>query len=414
MKRHLVLVAATALSLVPAAAPAGEPNDPGGGGGIVAGNTAFACDLYRVVAKSEGNVFFSPYSVSTAFAMARAGARGKTAEEMDRVLHLPGDAGPSFRTLVAAFSEPRRIVVRDEGGKKDLPAYELSIANGLWSQAGWAFEPEFEKAIAEDYGAEFGELDFKKGPEARAAINGWVEKKTKDRIKDLLPEGQPTPQTRLVLANAVYFKAAWMHAFDKAATKEDAFHAPGGDVKAPLLHETERLPYADAGDVQVLELPYLAGETSMLVVLPKAADGLAAVEGALSAEKVAAWTKALGTTQVAVTLPKFKYTRSLDLVPALTSLGLSLPFDPDHADFTGIAKEPPLVVSSAVHKAFVAVDEEGTEAAAATAISVGATAAMPAGPPIPFVADHPFLFAIRHRATGTILFLGRVVDPTKS
>lgn len=418
MKRSILgsLAVAPLLGLIasPGLVPAGEPGE----GGFTDGNTAFACDLYKAVATGKGggaeggNVFFSPYSISTAFGMLRAGARGPTAEQVDKVFHFPADAGPSFRTLVAAFSEPRRIAVREGDVKRDLPVYELSVANGLWSQAGWSFEAEFRRAIAEDYGGEFAELDFKKGEEARAAINRWIEQKTKDKIKDLIPAGQPGPDTRLILANAVYFKAAWMESFEKVATKTSAFHAGGGDVQAPLMNQTERFPYADAGDVQVLEMPYLGGETSMLVVLPKAADGLPAVEAGLSSAKVLGWIKALKSERVAVTFPKFKYTRMIDLGTPLMAMGLTLPFDGQNADFTGISKDTPLVVTAAIHKAFVAVDEEGTEAAAATAISFGATAVRPSEP-VAFTADHPFLFAIRHRATGTILFLGRVSDPTK-
>jgi serpin B len=379
---------------------------------LVAANTAFAVDLYGALAKSPGNAVFSPLSVSTAFAMAREGARGETAAEMDRVLRLPKDAGQGFRGLLDVLNAPRYRTMRVDGAEQRIRTFELAVANGLFGHRGWAIREEFRRTLADAFGAGLETVDFGKPDAARAAINRWVEQKTREKIRDLIPAGQPDPETRLVIANAVYFKAAWLDPFALGATKDGAFHAPGGDVVAPLMRRSGGHAYAETPEVQVLELPYVHGDTSMFVVLPRAKDGLAAVEKALTPAALSGWLSALAHQPVAVTLPRWKHTVSADLGAVMKGLGMTVAFDPAKADFTGIAETPPLFVSSALHKAFIAVDEEGTEAAAATSLAPTASAARPQEPK-PFVADHPFLYGIRHRATNVVLFLGRVVDPTR-
>jgi serpin B len=378
---------------------------------IVAANTAFAADLYGALAKAPGNAVFSPFSISAAFAMAREGARGETAAEMDRVLHLPKSAGAMYAALLDTLNAPRYVAM----GEQKVRSYELAVANGLFGSRAGQIKDEFRRTLADSFGAEMATLDFTKPDAARATINRWVEQKTREKIKDLIPPGQPAPDTRLVLANAVYFKAAWRDAFKAYNTKNGPFHAPGGDVTAPLMRQTDDFGYAETADAQVLEMSYLNGDTSMFVVLPRAVDGLPALEKTVTAASLGAWLKAVQSTEVDVVFPKFKQTVAFDLGDAMKGLGMRLAFDDLKADFTGIAEKPTPYISSALHKAFIGVDEEGTEAAAATVVTMAPTSAAPGAAPKPksFVADHPFLYGIRHRATGSILFLGRVVDPTK-
>jgi serpin B len=379
---------------------------------VVEANTRFAADLYGALSKGPGNLVFSPLSVSTAFAMLRVGARGETAADLDRALRLPPESAAMFRDLLEVLNTPRYPAMRIGEMVAPEPAFHLAVANGLFGQQGWALRREFSTTLSDAFGAEMQTLDFTAGDAARRSINDWVAKKTRDKIRDLIPEGQPVPETRLVLANAVYFKAAWASKFSTSATQDGPFHAPGGDVTARLMHDTDHHRYAETPEAQVLELSYLRGETSMVVVLPRAKDGLPAVERALTADAWKAWTAPLQGERVRITLPKWKHTVAVDLGKPMTTLGAGSSFDPRKADFTGIAEKPPLFVTSALHQAFIAVDEEGTEAAAATALAPGAAAAPPAEPKV-FTADRPFLYAIVHRPTGTILFLGRVVDPTR-
>jgi serpin B len=375
---------------------------------LVAGNTRFACDLYQAVRQEEGNLFLSPYSVSVALAMTREGARGDTAKEMDAVLGLPSEGvGDGFERLARALAPPE---VRDDGGT--APAYALEVANALWGQSGYAFEPDFGRRVREGYAAAFEALDFRQPEAARRRINDWVAQRTKDRIQDLLPEGMPTTDTRLVLTNAVYFKAPWADPFPERATQDGPFTLPGGDdVQVPLMGRTGRYRYFEDEGVQVLWIPYREHEVDMLVVLPRAKDGLPPVELALAPAVLDAWTQGAAGRRVALKLPRFTFTRAFDLTRVLPRMGMLKAFEPFAADFSGIAAKEPLYIGAVIHKAFVAVDEKGTEAAAATAVGVRAGSAPRPEEPVVFTADHPFLFLLRHRDTGTVLFLGRVLDP---
>ncbi len=402
------------LCLLPCLAFGSEP-EPEKAAPLVAGNTAFTCDLYGKLKLEEGNLFFSPLSISTALAMTREGAAGQTATQMDAVMHFPRQGlGEAFRALSEALTPS---MVRDGYGAsaREVPAYELAMANRLWGQQGFAFLPAFEGRLAYVYGAPLERIDFAKSTAARARINGWVEDQTKDRIKDLLPEGVPTTDTRLVLVNAVYFKSAWLHPFSERATKDEPFHLLGGaEVRASMMKKTERFGYAANGDLQILELPYRSGDLSMIVLLPKAKDGLPALEAALTAKALSAWLGAIQyRSKVAVAFPKFTFTKGFDLTNVLAAMGMPDAFSPMQADFSGMTTEQPLYIGFVLHKGFVAVDEKGTEAAAATAVGMRLGAAPAPENPIPFTADHPFLFLIRHRKTGALLFVGRVLDPTK-
>ena len=402
MRRALLLCATLALIALPAAAA--EP--PDGASMVAADGNAFAFDLHaRLRAAEPGNLFFSPQSISTALAMTYAGARGDTATEMARTLHfsLPQDR------LAAAYAQ---LLAALHGSGAQRP-YTLSVANRLWGQRGTAFLEPFLTTMRTGYGAEMGLVDFVNEAEAaRGEINGWVRKETADKITDLIPPGVLGPATRLVLANAIYFRGDWARQFEKSATQDQPFHVTGDrTVTAPLMFGKIPAGYAARADggLKVLELPYKGDEVSMLVLLPDAPDGLPALEAKLTADTYRAWTTDLVRRDVLVYLPRFSVESRFALAPTLGAMGMPLAFT-DRADFSGMDGKRDLFLSAVVHKARVDVDERGTEAAAATGVAIR-TLAVQQEPPA-FRADHPFLFVIRHNPTGAILFLGRVVDPT--
>lgn len=376
-------------------------------------NTRFACELFRAVGASGGNLFVSPYSLSTALAMTRAGAAGETAKQMDAVLHLPREFPAVFREMVAQLHDAPQVPEEGGRGRATVPAYTLAVANGIFSQKGWSFLDAFRKVVAEDFASEFQEVDFKVPEQARSAINQWVEAKTKDRIKDIVPAGLPRPDTRMALANAIHFKASWAEPFSEEMTADGPFAvAPGKDVVAKRMKKTGRFAYAETEDALWVEIPYRANETSMVILLPKAKDGLDAIVSKLDGEKLSTAMRSLASRKIALELPRFTFTSELDASSALSRLGMTDAFMAGKADFTGITTQEPLFIGAVLHKAFVAVDEKGTEAAAATVVLMRAGSAPRPDEPTPFVVDHPFLFLIRHRKTGAVLFMGRVTDPT--
>jgi serpin B len=355
--------------------------------------------------EKKGNLFFSPSSISTALAMTYAGSRGETASEMAKTLHFtlpPERLHPAY----AAFLKD----LNAEGRKR---AYQLSVANALWGQMGYNFLPDFLRLTEANYGAGLQQVDFAGATEsARQTINSWVEKQTQDNIKELIKPGLLEPLTRLVLTNAIYFKGNWDSRFKKDLTAEGPFQvAPGTTVQAPLMHQTHEFNYLDSDSFQILELTYVGKELSMVVLLPRQVDGLAALEKDLSAERLRGWIGRMKPQRVVVALPKFKSTSEFALKAELAALGLKQAFIPGRADFSGMngGKEP-LSIAEIIHKAYVDVSEEGTEAAAATA-AIGRGGGAPVVPV--FEADHPFLFLIRSIRNGSVLFLGRVTDPTK-
>ena len=366
----------------------------------------FAFDLYgRLRSQEAGNLFFSPQSISTALAMTYAGARGETAAEMARTMHfsLPQDR------LSAGYAE----LLRALHGPGGTQGYRLSIANRLWGQRGTPFLESFVTVTRRDYGAELGLADFATNAEgARGEINAWVAKETEQKITDLIPAGLLGPDTRLVLANAIYFRGDWARQFEKSATRDQPFHASGGTtVDVPLMFAKLAAGYGAPADaaLKVVELPYKGNDLSMLVLLPDAADGLAAMEAKLTAENVRRWTTGLGRRDVLVYLPRFSVESAFGLASTLSAMGMPLAFS-ERADFSGMNGKHDLSISAVQHKARVDVDEQGTEAAAATGVAVGVRAVRPEEPPT-FRADHPFVFLIRHDPTGAILFLGRVTNP---
>jgi serpin B len=369
---------------------------------VVAGNIKFAVALHGQLRDREGNLFYSPFSISTALAMTSAGARGKTLEEMEKALSLPDQKGlhPGVGRLVARLNAK---------GKKSK--HELVVANALWGQAGYKFKQDFLDLNKRHYGAGLQLVDFAKQAEAsRKTINTWVEKQTREKIKDLLPPGTIDSDTRLVLTNAVYFKGNWKYRFKEKMTAPEDFHLTAAKkVKVPMMkYVNGDFGYHETKTARVLQLPYDGDELSMMVILPKKKDGLAEVEKALTAEEVAGWVKGISTQKVNVWLPKFKLTREVSLKPVLEKLGMKQAFS-DAADFSGISTQEKLLISAVVHKAFVDVNEKGTEAAAATGVVIKAVSAPP--PPKTFRADHPFLFLIREQHSGSILFVGRVSNP---
>jgi serpin B len=406
--RRTFLTASAALlgtaGLRPPFARAAEPK-PADWAPVVAGNTAFGLDLYGQLRSEAGNLFLSPFSISTALAMTSSGAKGTTLDEMTKVLHLPADPHAGFGALLRSLNEepdPRKR------------GFTLVTANALSAQAGYPWRPEFKRLVAEAYGAGLFDMDFKGNPEAaRGAINNWVAKETRDKIQNLLPAGSVTTLTRTVLTNAIYFKGDWEAQFKKEATKEAPFtRADGTKVDVPLMFRAGGYNYAENDAFQVLDLPYVGRRVSMTVILPRKADGLPAVEKELTGDKLAA---ALGglryEPQVHVHLPRFKVEAGFNLNAPLKALGMKAAFG-GAADFTGMhtGKEH-LYISDVFHKAFVDVNEEGTEAAAATAVVVGNAPSPAPPPPKVFRADHPFLFLIRDTKTGSVLFLGRLENP---
>ena len=403
--RWIPVLLASVLSAGSAAADGrgGRPIEPDEAA-QVRGNAEFAFDLYGRLRARDGNVFFSPYSVSNALAMTYAGARGPTATQMARVLHFPFEGDRLHRSFAAVTGN-----VRASAGRA-----ELRVANALWPHTGFPITPGFQSIAQKLYGAGLEPLDFRRAPEkARRTINTWVEEQTQDRIKELLPEGVLTPSTRLVLTNAIYFKGMWKHAFLEGATRKEKFILSTGQEipDVPLMNQSQSLRYLDGGSFQALELPYEADELSMIVFLPRTVDGLAELESSLTADRLAGWLARMTPQEVDVTLPRFTVTAEFRLDQVLADLGMPLAFSAGQADFSGIAKDVPLSLSAVVHKAYVDVNEKGTEAAAATGAVVRVTS-LRLQPPRPvFRADHPFFFVIRDNGTGSTLFAGRVVNP---
>jgi serine protease inhibitor len=378
---------------------------------VIGDNSEFAFDLYAklkddpAVTKAGGNLFFSPYSISTALAMTWSGAGGETEKQMAEVLHftLPqAQLHKAFGTLEKQLNEAGQ-----EG------RYELSVANALWGQAGYNFLDEFLELTEKNYGAGLREVDFVTQTEkSRQIINAWVEEKTKEKIKDLIQPGVLNALTRLVLTNAIYFKGDWAIQFDKKQTKDAPFNlSKDKQVPAPMMNIKERFKYRADDKLQVLQLPYKGEELSMIILLPNQIDGLADMEKSLTIEKLNEWSESLRKQEVIVYLPKFKITTDFELSEYLKKMGMPDAFSLPPADFSGITGDKSLYISNVIHKAFVAVDEEGTEAAAATSVTMRLTS-VPA-PPKVFRADHPFIFIIKDNRSQSILFMGRVMNPEK-
>ncbi|MBM3997311.1 MAG: serpin family protein [Planctomycetes bacterium] len=390
-----------ALVVLIAAAKAGPPDrhvDK-----LVAGNNAFAFDLYGHLAKDPKatNLVLSPYSISMPLAMTYGGAAGDTAKEMARTLHLTIPADDVHRSFASLLAREKAVFVPK--------GYELNLANSLWAQQGFAFRPEFLDLTRDKYFAGLKELNFATATEqSRKTINKWVEERTNQKIKELLRHGTIDSETRLVLTNAVYLKGEWTLPFDKNVTREKPFHVtPSVTVPVPMMAHRERFLYAEDDEMQLLDLPIGKRGVSVLIALPKKADGLANLEKSFTQQRFENLRRDMAYKAVIVEVPRFKITSEFNLAKTLVAMGMPSAFGAK-ADFSGMAKEATLYISAVIHKAFLDVHEKGIEAAAATAVVIREGSLLTN---IVFRADHPFLYIIRENSSGSILFFGRLTHP---
>jgi serpin B len=383
---------------------------------IVEGNNRFALGLFAKLQSRKGNLFFSPYSISTALAMACAGARGQTESQMTEVLHFPVadnrtmDSAPKPLLDRRQFAAEFGKIIKDLNERGQKGAYTLNIANALWGQKGYGFLEAYLKLV-ENYDGQLNEVDFERAAEAaRKTINAWVEKKTAGKIKNLISPGVLDSMTRLVLTNAIYFKGNWARQFEKKRTQDASFTlAEGQKVDVPMMNQKAEFGYMETDTFQALEMPYVDQELSMVILLPKKSDALDEFEKTLTPDNLSQWLAKIHKQEVIVFVPKFKMTSQFSLASVLKSMGMTGAFSSD-ANFSGMDGKRDLFISAVIHKAYVDVNEEGTEAAAATGVVMRLTSIGPNPIPV-FRADHPFLFLIRDNLTGSILFIGRVENP---
>jgi serpin B len=389
--------------------PAPIANDkgatPAGINSVINANNQFALDLYSQLKNSEGNIFFSPYSISTALAMTYEGARGKTADEIQSVFHFPTDGNLRKSSFAA---------IHNQLNKTDAK-YKLNIVNALWAQNDYKFLDDYLTTLQQYYAGKATNVDFKNSTEeARQTINKWVESKTNNKIKDLFPQGSLNDMTRLVLTNAIYFKGTWIKQFEKSQTKDEDFRLSSADtIKVPMMRRTDKnakFNYAEDDNTQILEMPYEGDKLSMMVLLPKN-DNLSSLESSLSLEKINGWRNKFREQRVDVFMPKFTFDTKYFMNETLAKMGMPTAFTYD-ADLSGMDGTQNLFIQKVIHQAFVDVNEEGTEAAAGSGVSVGLLKSIAPQTTI-FRADHPFVFVIQDKDNGNILFLGRVSNPKK-
>lgn len=377
---------------------------------VVDGVNAFSLDLYKAIAAEGGNQFLSPASVSLAMGLAYGGARGATATEIREILHYPS-APDAF--LAEAGPVLKSLDILGEGR-------ELKVANALWADRTLQLQPDYLSAVSTHMAAGLKPVDFaKKSAAARKEINDWVEDRTNDRIKDLLQPGDVDSGTKSVLVNTVYWKGDWEKVFEKEATRPEKYTALGGAVTdVPMMVQQDWFQVAQRGGVRAIQIPYSGRELSMVILLPDDPKGLPALEAKLTRQELGRWMRDLDGTSSRETilwLPKIHMEARAKLATTMKGLGVRTAFS-DAADFSGITGSPDLKIDEVIHQTFLDVDEKGTEAAAATAVTMVATSAMPGPPPPPpfeFRADKPFLFMLRDMRTGLVLFIGRHVEPTK-
>lgn len=375
---------------------------------LIEGSQLFAFDMYRHTSKNYGNLFFSPYNIATAFAMAAAGAENSTADEMMQVLHMPTRYFPAFFALNKQLTTTTQT-------KTNSPV--LLLANAAWAQKDLKILPSYQKTIKENFGSTIESVDFAQDPsQAIGLINQWIETQTKGKIKNILTTSDVTADTRLVLTSAIYMKAQWFRTFPESNTHKKPFHI---DVKntqdVDMMTQTANFPLYVDETVAVLELPYSSElehgpKLAMMIALPKDMGGIAQLEEGLSSVLWHKWMNNIKTEHVRVVLPKFKITTRIELNDLMQSMGMRLAFTPK-ANFSGITGAPNLYISKAIHQTFIDVDEKGTEAAAATSISMNLTAILEPKEPYEFLADHPFFFMVYDKNTDVILFMGRLSKP---
>jgi serpin B len=378
---------------------------------LVSGNAAFAFDLYQRLRNQDGNLIYSPYSISVALAMTYAGANGTTAQQMADTLHfdLPQDKlHPAFNALGLAL-DSRNSVYDDPVSGEKKTAVQLEIANALWAQAGYPFKAPFLEVLGRNYDAGVQQVDFVNAPEpARQAINQWAAEKTHDKIQEVVPQGSITPYTRLVLANAIYLNALWQSRFDEVATQDEPFHLlDGSQTQVKMMHQQARFGYASGDGYQVVDLPYWGGQLSMLALIPEAGK-FEDVESTFDAARFDYIRGSVTPSLLNLGLPRFETETSTGLSDILIEMGMPEAFS-DQADFTGMADDS-LAISDVLHKAFIRVNESGTEAAAVTAVVVGVTS-VETDEPLNLTIDRPFLYVLYDHDSGAILFMGRVLNP---
>jgi serpin B len=386
------------------ASVAGEPATPAS---VARGNAAMGLELYKRLAAEPGNVFISPISIAGAFGPVVAGAQGETRLAIASALRFPAGGGEALHPQLGGIL--KRLERTGEGTT-------VSIANALWVKQGYQLRPEFEATARRQYDAKVEALDFGRAPAAAAKrINDWASEETRGRIRDVIKPNSLDELTRLVVTNAVYFLGDWAQPFNPSNTVEQPFHGPGGQTRqVPLMQLQRRFRYTENASFQSIDLPYKDERLSMTVLLPRKRDGLAALERELDEPRLRGWLAELDAAaprEVQLYLPKLKAELGYDLKPALADMGMGIAFDPQRANFRGIAPED-LFISQVIHKTFVRIDEKGTEAAAVTAVEIQTTGAR-IGPLPVFRADHPFLFMLRDKESGAILFLGRIVAPER-
>ncbi len=387
-----------------------DRSEPGDGAEAAEATRSFAADLYQqLAATGEGeNLVFSPHSVSIALAMTSAGAEGETLDQKETVLHAAAaeDIHAAYNALDQALAERSGEYPLND----DTVELELSIVNQLWGQQDFEFVDEFLDLLAAEYGAEMRLVDYINDHEgARELINDWVAEQTRARIAELIPDGVLDDMTRLVLTNAIYLNAPWAKPFDEQATSTGPFtRLDGSEVDAEMMRLDERLTYGEGDGFQAVRLPYVDGSLSMIAVLP-AEGAFEEFEASLDGDRIDEITGSLGDAQVELIFPRFEFRTEAQLADALAELGMPAAFEPNEADFSGISTADDLYLQDVVHEAFISVDEEGTEAAAATGAVVGVVSAPPVSVEVAF--DRPFFFLIQDEETGAVLFIGRVLDP---
>jgi serpin B len=375
---------------------------------LVENNNTFAFDLYQSLQAQDGNLIYSPYSISLALAMTYAGARGETESQMMQTLHflLQDGLHPAFNALDLQLAE------RGKAASDEETPLQLNIANAVWAEQTYPFLQSFLDTIALNYGAGIRLADFINQYEAvRKEINDWVSDQTEGKIQDLITEGVLDQDTRVALVNAIYFKADWLSPFEAESTRDAPFHLlDGSEVTVPMMYNDTFIPYTTGDGWQAIELAYQGENAAMDIIIPDEGR-FEEIESSLDYESVSAILNSLQPASVSLGLPKFKYESEFGLADQLKALGMTDAFDPDLANFTGMSERDDLYISAVVHKAFVAVDEKGTEAAAATAVIIDVTSAQISE--LTLTVDRPFIFLIRDIPTGQILFIGRVLNPAQ-
>jgi serpin B len=369
---------------------------------VVDSNTSFAISLYQKLKESGENIFFSPYCISIALSMTFAGSRGQTEKQMAEILGFISRQGELHRSFCEL--ENHLQVIQDSGD------VQLIIANSLWLDQSYPLLTEYLALLKQYYDVVLTYVNYGQPETARAIINAWVDDKTKGKIKDLISKGIITPITRLVITNAIYFKGSWLSQFDEEKTELMPFWIlPEEKINVATMTQKREYGYSETADMQILEIPYQGDDITLIMLLPKDIDGLVKIEETLCVETLDQWIHNLQSREVEVFLPKFKLQSVFRLDDVLESMGMTDAFDAEKANFSGMDGIARLFITAVLHKAYIEVNEEGTEATAATAVIMGLKGFPP--PPIVFRANHPYLFLIREKTTGSILFLGRMLNP---